>query len=437
MEMTCTKENKRIYYNYIKSFRLSRPFHLWMTFLSIWLVFYLYAYYRQLNEGLGVTGMRDFVSWGIYISNFVFFIATSLTGVLVGSVLSLLHQRWILPVTRTAELVAFAFAFMAGLLIITDMGRPERLLNIILNGNLNSPLVWDFTLLFLYVFITMLLFFIHLIPDLSYLKENSLVRSSWQRKLYRKLSFSWADLPDQQRSLSMIRKILIILVIPVAIGIHTVTSWLFALTPRAGWRSTIFGPYFISGAFVSGVSALIIVTFIIRATCNLKEFIHEKLFANLGWLLVIVSLIYLYFNINEYFVLAYHPQKNESDLLRELISGNYAVIFWIAGITGIILPSFLPMFRIFRRRNLLFMLSILTLTGSWLLRYLIVVPILAHPVLPVQNVPEEFTVYKPTLTEAAITIGPIILVIMFISLMAKIFPLVPLRESVSGNKNAV
>jgi Ni/Fe-hydrogenase subunit HybB-like protein len=116
----------------------------WVIFLLVSLAVCLYFYYTQLRDGLAVTGLNDFVSWGIYISNFVFFVATSLIGMLIGSVLGMLKAEWVKPIGRIAELIAVAFAMVAGLVIITDMGRPERLLNVFFHGRVQSPIVWDF-----------------------------------------------------------------------------------------------------------------------------------------------------------------------------------------------------------------------------------------------------------------------------------------------------
>jgi Ni/Fe-hydrogenase subunit HybB-like protein len=128
-------------------------FHAWMGFLSIILVACLYAYYIQLKEGLIVTGLRDYVSWGMYIANFVFFVATSLVGMLVTAVLGLIGYEWQKPIARIAELIAVAFAAIAGLVIVMDMGRPERLANVFIHGRVQSPILWDVTVVTTYLVI--------------------------------------------------------------------------------------------------------------------------------------------------------------------------------------------------------------------------------------------------------------------------------------------
>jgi molybdopterin-containing oxidoreductase family membrane subunit len=156
------KTKSGIIHDLLKSVKLNNGFYLWMAFLSVSLVFCLTAYYQQLTTGLGVTGLRDYISWGMYISNFVFFVASSLIGMLISSVLGLTGQKWITPITRMAEIIAFAFAAVAGLVIVSDMGRPERLLNVFIHGRFQSPILWDVTVVTTYVMISLLLFIVPL-----------------------------------------------------------------------------------------------------------------------------------------------------------------------------------------------------------------------------------------------------------------------------------
>ena len=125
----------------LRPIRLNKAFILWMGVLGVSLLICLYAYTLQLRDGLGVAGIRDYVSWGMYISNFVFFVATSLIGMLISAVLGLTGVKWASPLARIAEIIALAFAAVAGLVIISDMGRPDRLLNVIIHGRIQSPIV--------------------------------------------------------------------------------------------------------------------------------------------------------------------------------------------------------------------------------------------------------------------------------------------------------
>jgi len=213
----------------------SRGSKIWLSFLIAIFLACLYFYFLQLRDGLGVTDLSDYISWGLYISNFVFFVATSLVGMLISAVLGMVGQDWIKPISRIAEIVAVAFAMVAGLVIITDMGRPDRLLNVFFHGRLQSPIVWDITVVITYVFMSLLLLYIALIPDLNVTSEKATGLPKLQRKIYKALSLGWANKPEQYRLLKKYLRIVLVLIIPVALAIHTVTSWLFAMTFRTGW----------------------------------------------------------------------------------------------------------------------------------------------------------------------------------------------------------
>jgi len=409
--------------------KLNRSFHIWMLFLTVCLGVCLYAYSIQLTTGLGVTGLRDYVSWGMYIANFVFFVASSLVGMLISSVLGLTGQKWITPIARIAEIIAFAFAAVAGLVIVSDMGRPDRLLNVFIYGRFQSPILWDVTVVTTYTLISFLLYYIPLIPDLAILKNDKSL-PKWQSNVYGLLSLNWNGSAEQKNYFAQAMKILLILVIPIALSIHTVTSWLFAVTPRVGWNSSIFGPYFVSGAFVAGVASVIIAMFIFRNIYNLKSYITDFHFDKIAKLLVLVCLVYLYFNINEFMVPGYKMQKFEAVHFHELFVGRYALLFWMVQIFGLILPIIVLLFKPFRKPVPVFVIGIFVLVGSWFKRYLIVVPTLESPFLPIQNVPQNFALYSPTVIEIAVTFGTLIMVVMIISTLAKIFPVVPVHETI-------
>lgn len=407
---------------------VTRSFRLWMTFLVAGLLVSIFAYTIQLRLGLGVTGLRDVTTWGMYIGNFVFFVATSLIGMLITAVLGLLGIRWAAPLSRIAEIIAFAFAAVAGLVIIIDMGRPDRLLNVFLFGRFQSPILWDLTVVITYTVISALLLYLPLIPDLKICAERLEKAHPLQRKIYHLLSLNWSAHPSQVRTIRRGIKILSILIIPVAMAIHTVTSWLFAVTMRPGWDSTIFGPYFVSGAFVSGSSAVIIAMYFFRKNYRLGNYITHLHFDRMAKLLVLVSLVYLYFNINEFLVPGFKLKKFDAIHLHALFSGHYAPLFWSAQLLGLVLPILLLLLRPFRRPLPVFIISCFVLAGSWLKRYLIVVPTMEHPFLPVQHLPQTFVVYTPTLTEITITAGTLFLTLIIITILSKFLPVIPIWE---------
>ncbi len=412
----------------LRNVRINRSFILWMGFLSALLVVCLAAYVTQLRQGLGVTGLRDFTSWGMYIANFVFFVATSLVGMLISSVLGLIGFQWVKPISRIAEIIAIAFAAVAGLVIISDMGRPDRLPYVFMYGRVQSPILWDVTVVTTYFVLSLLLWFFPLIPDLAISKGRLEGRPAFLVKAYEFLSFRWEHHEVQFRIMNQAIRILLILIIPTAFAIHTVTSWLFAVTPRTGWDSTIFGPYFISGAFVSGTAALIIAMYFFRVNYKLEKYLTDYHFEKIARVLVLVSIVYFYFNLNEFLVPAYKLKTGDAIHLRELFAGHYAMLFWGIQMLGLIIPAILLLIKRMRRPLPMLIISIFMLLGAWFKRYIIVVPPQGHPNLPIQNVPVEWIVYRPTLIETAVTVASIVLVLIIITVLSKLFPVIPIWE---------
>lgn len=401
----------------------------WYFLLIMFAAVGVWGWFIQIRDGLGVTGMRDYVSWGMYIGNFVFFVAISLIGFLISSALHMLKIHWAKPISRVAEQVAIAAVALAGLIIIMDMGRPDRFLNVFLHGRFASPIIWDVTVVTTYLTISVLLFYIPLIPDLAIIRDRGGDDiPKWKMNLYKILALGWKGNAEQYKLVSHAMRILMILIIPVGLSIHTVTSWLFAATLRSGWDTTIFGPYFVAGAFVAGSAAVVIVMYAYRNRYGLSEYFGDLQFDYMGKLLVFVCLVYLYFNVNEYLVPAYKMKTAEGIHLRTLFTGSYAPMFWFAQIFGLILPIVLMVCKFFRKPLPLTIISVFVLVASWLKRYIIVVPTMEHPFLPVQNVPENFVHYSPTSIEIMITLFPFMASLIIITVLAKMFPVITIWE---------
>lgn len=413
---------------------LTRPikkhygFKPWILFLLMVMGVGLYAYIIQLRDGLVVTGMRDYISWGLYISSFIFFIATALIGMLISAVLGLIGVKWITPISRIAEMIALGFAMWAGLIIIFDMGRPDRVLNIFFHGRLQSPIVWDITVVTTYVVISILLYLLPLIPDIPFLKKTMKDQPKWKQKIYNALSFGFKGRPEQYKLIKRLIRIMAILIVPVALAIHTVTSWLFAMTPRVGWDSTIFGPYYVAGAFVAGGAAVLIAMFIFNKDFRLKDYITDLHFDKMGKLLVLLMLVYLYFNINEYLVPAYKMKLQDELHLMGLFTGKFAAMFWTIQIGGLIIPTILLFFKRMRKPLPSLLIGLAIIVGAFFKRYVITIPTLLHPHIPIQNVPEDFATYSPTAFEWSITLMAIAGAVLIITILAKLFPVMPIWE---------
>ena len=404
---------------------------IWTGILILICLIGVYAYYRQLRYGLVVTNMRDYVSWGIYISNFVFFVAISLVGSLITAIFRLTNIHWSTPLTRIAEIIAVSAIMFASLIIIVDMGRPERLVNVIAHGRIQSPITWDVVVISTYFFISLMLLYLPLLPDLRILSNSNAKRPAWLTRVYRFLGSFWKDTDGQRKINNRAIAILCILIIPVAFSIHTVTSWLFATTYRPGWDSTNFGAYFVSGAFLVGSGAVVIAMYIFRKYYNLERYITEKHFNHMGKIVVLLAFLYLYFNVNEYLVPAFKMKKPEEAHLTTLFAGEFAPLFWFAIVFGMVVPILIMLTKKGRKPLPMFIAAIMVVVGAWFKRYLIVTPTMLHPFLPMQEVPEKFKTYFPSWEEWAIAMGSLAGALLVITFFVRIFPIIPIQETVT------
>ena len=383
-----------------------------------------FAYSVQLREGLVVTGMRDTVLWGLYISNFVFFIGISHVGALMSAILRLSKAEWRRPVTRMAEAITVCSLFVGASMPIIDLGRPDRLLNVLVYGRVQSAILWDFLSISTYLVGSLLFFYLFLIPDLAILRERLTSIGRFRRWLYRKLSIGWTGAPDQRRRLERSIGILTILILPIAISVHTVVSWIFAMTLRVGWNSTIFGPYFVAGALFSGVASVLMAMALFTHFYKLDRWIKPVHFRNLAYLLLLLDIVYIYFTLNEYLTVSYKSEGAEASLLGSLYGGSFAGLFWTIQIAGLIVPAFLLAFR--RTRTTLGIVVAATLVNAtmWLKRYLIVVSTLATP-----QMPTGWGSYWPTWVEWSITAAAFAGFVLLFALVSRLVPIVSIWET--------
>ncbi|MFZ4545665.1 MAG: NrfD/PsrC family molybdoenzyme membrane anchor subunit [Saprospiraceae bacterium] len=406
---------------------------IWIAFLLFVCLMGAYAFFLQETKSKYETiSLTDYTMWGVYISNFVFYVALSLIGVLMSAVLKLTNFEWYRPIARIAEVIAVGAIMFAGISIVVAMGRPERLYLLLTQGRIQSPIVWDVIVVVTYLVLSCLFLFIPLIPEITMCRDRLQGIPKWQMWIYRNLSFGWKGKKAQWNVVKRSVKILAVLVIPVGISIHTVTAWLFASTLRAEWDSTNFGAYFVSGAFLLGVASIIIATFMFRKFYNLEKYLTEYHFDRMGHALVFFSFVYLYFNINEYFVPAFKMSSLHANHLMESFTGDNAWMFWLVGIFGIIVPGTLPLIKRMRKPLPLTIIAILAFVSAWFKRYIIVIPGLAHPYLPIQDVPHSWTHYMPSVIEMTIVFAIFSAFLLFVTLFSRFFPIISIWEVAEG-----
>lgn len=392
------------------------------------------AYVYQLVNGLKVTAMREYVSWGVYMTNFVFFIGVSHAGTLISAILRVTDAEWRRPITRMAEAIT-VFALLVGApMVIIDMGRPDRILNVFFHGRLNSPILWDVCAITTYLTGSLLYLYVAMIPDLGLLLEPVAEgqKPSLRQRLYRTLSLGYRGTADQRRLLEKALATMAVIIIPVAISVHTVVSWIFGMTLRPGWHSTIFGPYFVVGAIFSGTAAILTAMAFFRKVYGLERYLTFRQFKALATLLLALNLLYIYFTLSEYVTIWYGAESTDKRLLDLLMGGGaYGITFWLMAVFGLFVPAILLVIPNKDSIARIVVAAVLINIAMWIKRYLIIVPTLMTPYIAAEAggiIPH----YHPTWVEWTVSAGGLAFFLLLFTLFAKLFPIISIWETVEG-----
>ncbi len=384
---------------------------------------------RQWVLGLGVTGLSRPIYWGIYLSNFVFFIGISHAGTLISAILRVTQAEWRRPITRISEAITF-FALILGLLQIwIDMGRPERVLYPFIWGRYQSPFLWDFTCIGIYLLSSTLYLYLPMIPDLARMRDHVTDAPGWRRWLYRVMSLGWHGSREQHRRLEKGITIMAILIIPIAVSVHTVVSWVFGMTMQPMWHSTILGPYFVVGAIFSGIAMLFIFMTLIRKAWHLEKWIGDRQYNYLGILLLVMSAFWGYFTLAEYLTTGYGSLVQETHVIQAKLTGEYAPWLWAMVTCNLVIPFAILLWRRGRTPTGTFIAALSVAVGMWIERFTIVAPSLTRPSLGFER-----AIYAPTITEIAITLGSVAMFSLLFLVFFKIFPAVSVWEVEEGEE---
>lgn len=408
--------------------RTGRGFYITVGILVALGLWGVVGYLYQLNSGLGVTGLSRPTYWGFYITNFVFFIGISHAGTLISAILRLAKAEWRRAITRSAEVITVMVLLFGVGNVLIDLGRPDRALNIIFNANFRSPLLWDVTSIFTYLICSTIYLYLPLIPDIAIIRDTTPKR----RWLYRMLALGWQGTPRQHRTLEIGIAIMAVVVIPVAVSVHTVVSYVFSMTIQPMWHSAIFGPYFVAGAIFSGIAALIIAMAVIRRAYRLDNYLKPIHFNYLGVLLLVMTLLWFYFTFSEYLTTFYGNDPIHMAIFYAKFTGEYAPYFWTMVATCFVIPFAILCNRKTRTVTGTVIASASVVAGMWLERFTIVVPTLVNPRLP-----WERGFYTPSWVEVGETVGCFAFFILLCLIFTKFFPIVSIWEIKEGREKSV
>ncbi|MDP6715127.1 MAG: polysulfide reductase NrfD [SAR202 cluster bacterium] len=413
--------------------RTGRGYYLLVGALLLIMAWGLFAYIYQWREGLYVTAMRDHSLWGLYISLFVFFIGISHAGTLISAILRVSKAGWRVPTTRMAEFITVVALMIGAFFPLIDLGRPDRVHHLILFGRWQSPLIWDVIAISTYLTGSFIYLYLPLIPDLAIARDRISHRvSPVMRWFFKTFSLGWRDSPTQKRRLTIALGMMMVMIIPVAVSVHTVVSWIFSMTMREPWDNPMFGAFFVAGAIYSGIGTIIIVMAIIRKAYHLEDYITSKQFINLGYMLGGFALIMMYFNVLEFVTIGYKLAGENEHHFQVLFTGDLAPYFWFYSIGGMIIPGLIVLFPWTRTILGIVIASILVDIGMWAERYFIVV---GGSTLP--TMPYEAAWYFPTWVEWSIMLAAFAAFTLIITIFIKVVPVISIWEVVEHHEEQI
>jgi len=419
----------------IKEFvpNLEKPsvkWYIWVAILAIVALFGMYALVRQMVDGQIITGMRDNAVWGIYTANFVFFMGLSYAGALISCASQLLRIKWTKPLMRMAELLTVSSLIVGAPFILFCLGRLDRIHYLFMYGRIQSPITWDVIAIATdLVFCIAFLYFTH-IRDFAKLRDYPDMKvAKWRKKMYKFLALGYKGTPAQKKYLHQAHDIMAAIIIPTAIIAYSLLSLLFAMSLKPGWHSTIFSPYFVITAGYSGLALLIVIMWVYRKNRKLEKYITNLHFNYLGFGLIILSFIYAYFSFSEYLVDWYNQTKTFELLLNKFFDfSEYAWLSLFHIVFAFIVPVIVLGFPWLRSINSVTLISVLIVIALWVKRYLIVVPPLETPFIPIQDIRPEYVNYSISWVEAALSLSGIAVMILIFTVASKMAPIIPVSE---------
>ena len=398
------------------------------------------AWIVQIVDGLGVAGYNDQAFWAIYEANMVTFIGVSYGGAVVSAILRLTRADWRAPLTRIAESTALVTLPIGMAFIIPHLGNVQKIWELVWPSywNLSSPILWDFFAVSTYLLATVVFFYLPLVPDSLVVLEQLSAEPTSRRVrvrqwLYRVLAGKFQDVAGERKALHGLIGLVAIMIIPMAVSVHSVLSFAFASSSRAGYLETIFPVYFVVAALYSGVALVVLAVSAFRKLYHLESFINPRHFVRLGFLMISFGAAYLYLTFTEYLIDGYSGTTDASAWVYQDIAGRYWIPFWFYFICGGILPIVLMATRRTRNVKGVTVAATLVVISLWVKRLVIVIPPATQPLV---NSPlskfgvllgnwgtYHFTWVPISITVAATAAIPLLLLILF-----RFVPVLPIRE---------
>ena len=398
----------------------------WVTVVALTLVIGagITAWVAQLKGGMGVAGYNDHAFWAIYIADVITFIGVSYGGAVVSAILRLTGATWRAPLTRLAEGTAVVTVLIGTALIIPHIANPIRLYELVTRPNLSAPVFWDFVAVMTYTFASIVFFTLPLVPDMAVLHKGHQASLGKRRTtLYAKVSRGWTAAPKQRAVLAGALGLVSIMIIPLAVSVHSVLAWAFASTDRPWWHESIWAPQFVVAALYSGVALVILVVAGFRRGYHLESFIHPRHFIRLGFILATFAATYLYLTFADLLPGSYVGEPGTASVFTDLMVGRLALWFWMFAVVGGMIPLLLVALPWTRNVTGMVIAATLVLPMMWLKRILLVVGPATY-----DTITHTFGTYHFTWVPIAITLAAAAAVPLLLMLLFRVVPLLSIDE---------
>ena len=397
----------------------------------------VWAIWVTLRDGIGAWGLNKNVGWAWDITNFVWWIGIGHAGTLISAVLLLFRQQWRVAINRSAEAMTIFAVLQASIFPILHLGRPWLLhFNLPIPNqygslwdNFNSPLLWDVFAIATYFSVSLVFWWVGLLPDFAMLRDRAL--KPFQKKIYSLLSFGWSGRAKDWQRIEETMLLLAGIATPLVISVHTIVSFDFATSVVSGWHTTIFPPYFVAGAIFSGFAMVSLLLIILRKVCKLEAYITLKHIELMNTVMLVAGSIVAVAYLTEFFTAMRSHSEFEQYVFHNRATGAYAWAFWTMIICNVVLPQLLWFKKL--RRSITFSVGValVVCVGMWFERFVIIVTSLHRGYLP-----SSWTMFSPTWVDIGIFVGTLGFFFLLFLLYARSFPMIAQAE-VKGGRSQV
>ena len=382
----------------------------------------------QIATGIGTWGLNRTVGWGFDITNFVFWVGIGHAGTLISAVLLLFRQKWRTSINRSAEAMTIFAVICAGLYPVIHMGRPWLAYWVFpypntrgpLWVNFRSALLWDVFAIGTYFTISLVFWYVGLIPDLATVRDRA---KGLRKKIFNVLSFGWRGTARTWSRYETACVLLAALATPLVVSVHSVVSADFATSVIPGWHTTVFPPYFVIGAVFSGFAMVLTLMLVARKTMRFENYITMKHIHAICKVLVFTGSIVALAYLTELFIAWYSQSTYEQFVFLNRMRGPFAWAYWIMVACNVISPQLLWFRKVRNNLVLLFLLSLVVNVGMWFERFVIIVTSLHRDFLP-----SSWSGYVPTWIEVGSLIGGFGLFFTLFLLFCRYVPMIAMFE---------